>query len=262
MHYSNVHRRGAAPIELVMSIPVIILLCAVMWTLAFSGIDRCWVLTEARNGPWKSRDNPAANKGRATALTWKHSSPLQLAGMLQVQQGQLTGESHRTVNSPAMFGARRKTIAGSAFLAGTWDHRQAPFNGSKLPHFSVLRQMAAGEPGQVEQLEEIGKLLSFSASSNADVANAIQEGGNMQDGLQQLKVEKLKEKLKEYAEAIKKLSKDLLDLENKLKDVKNIKDPLKRLREVRKVRDDIRDTTKMLNAYQQGVRDAQAALHS
>jgi hypothetical protein len=116
-------------LELVLSLPILTLLAASIFTIGWVSLRRSGGATKARNDAWQKRLSPATTGKDA-------SQPLALTS--QSTSGAVLDEESDTFSIPSWLGGSATTKSSNTVLAGSWDYREIPdFNGSG-PHLGVL----------------------------------------------------------------------------------------------------------------------------
>ncbi len=143
-------RRGIATLELVMSLPILVFLIAMLFTLYFAMLKKSHLTMEMRHKAWLKRSNPDENKAAPWSTLSSHES-----GTEQVS-------ATRRVTSYTNWYPKvpRKITWGNVVLTGAWDERQVDYTGG-APHLEVLVDMmlaqggVKGSPSQVKALKGI-----------------------------------------------------------------------------------------------------------
>src|SRR5262245_32693431 len=102
-------RRGIASLEYVMSLPVLLILFAVIISTAYLGLGRVGVAVETRNEAWTRRDQ--ARSARPLFFT-QQEQPI-------VQDG-----NRRVRVTPFVQGPTVTATSHHAVLGATWDYRE------------------------------------------------------------------------------------------------------------------------------------------
>ena len=141
--YCHADRRGIAPLELVLSLPLMLaLLVALVW-LGFSVIHQAEVDIEARHVAWGKRFEPWAGR------SFDFSQVDSLA----------EGSATKRVSITPMFEQVAGPEARHVVEQGSWDHRSLRFD--KFPNLDLVAEMAiAAETGRwVEEVEELQQAI-------------------------------------------------------------------------------------------------------
>ncbi|MBY0525259.1 MAG: hypothetical protein K2R98_17765 [Gemmataceae bacterium] len=171
------HRRaGLATFELVMTMPLILLLFAVIFAIAQGGLARSRAVIQSRADAWKGRDKPAPTLPEYPP-SWSAS--------VATRYGHIDGSKtvpirYRSVKNILTSGhpLQNRTTAHHFVLGGTWDHRQVtdygppPSNQSQLKPSDLLAKAGTGLPDpsnlaslsklpiSPDQLAQLASLLS------------------------------------------------------------------------------------------------------
>lgn len=146
-------RRGIATLELVMSLPILIFLIAMLFTVYFATMKKSQLTMEVRNNAWRPRANPDAGKAAPFGLLKSHQSGTERAELTR----RVTSYTNLYPNVP------RKITWGNVVLTGAWDKKQVDFRGSS-PHMNVLLQMILAQGGvnaNPSQARALNGLLNF-----------------------------------------------------------------------------------------------------
>jgi hypothetical protein len=126
-------RRGIAPLELVISLPIVMLVTATVFALTWALMHKTDVAVQARHQAWLKR---------SAAHAVDSGSPDRALSL----QGPATGGQISTqVDSPpfslpSWLGGSATACSGNVLLSGSWDYRQVDFHGT-LPHLGLLATM-------------------------------------------------------------------------------------------------------------------------
>jgi len=123
-------RRAMAPLEFVLSLPFLLAVMALVFSLGWAALKKSSVAVDARRQAWNARSAPPS------------SSPL-IYYMYPYTLGQVYQECHGRVDLlPSSFGSVTAR-SGNAVLAGSWDHTEVSGFAGSGPHFGVMRQMGS-----------------------------------------------------------------------------------------------------------------------
>ena len=150
---TTAHRQGIATLELVMSLPILIFLIAMLFTVYFATMKKSQLTMEVRNNAWRPRANPDAGKAAPFGLLDSHQSGTERTELTR----RVTSYTNLYPNVP------RNITWGNVVLTGAWDKKQVDFSGSS-PHMSVLVQMIlvqGGVKANASQAKALNGLLSF-----------------------------------------------------------------------------------------------------
>ncbi len=146
-------RIGIASLELVMSLPILVFLIAMLFTLYFATIKKSQLTMEVRSSAWLKRSAPDPGKAAPWSVLTSHESGTERVELTR----RVTSYTNLYPNVP------RRITWGNVVLTGAWDERQVDYGGSS-PHLDVLVQMIFAQggvkanPGQANALKGI---LSF-----------------------------------------------------------------------------------------------------
>ena len=150
---SAAQRRGIATLELVMSLPILVFLIAMLFTVYFATIKKSQLTMEVRHNAWRPRANPDPGKSASFGLLQSHQSGTERAELTR----RVTSYTNLYPNVP------RNITWGNVVLTGSWDEKQVDFSGG-LPHMRVLVQMIlvqGGVKANASQVKALDGLISF-----------------------------------------------------------------------------------------------------
>lgn len=201
-------RRGMAPLEFVMALPVLLLLIVGITWLGFSVIGQTEVLIEARNKAWKRRFEDASKK----PLMFPSGVSVAKNPFYSVEADYVTETSTKKVDVSPMFSRLPGPRASHTILAGSWDYRAMPFD--KAPEWELLAKAAAnGTTGDLQtwltklkdplgQLKDLGgSILADNSRRTSEVESSDAGSGSGPNGG---KVDQAKEENEREREAEKK----------------------------------------------------------
>lgn len=141
--FGSVVRRGMAPLEFVMALPVLLLLMVSITWLGFSVIGQTEVLVEARNLAWKRRFENLSDK----PLIFPMKVSLPLIPAYSEDSDFATETVSKKVDVSPIFSMVPGPSASHTVMAGSWDWRALPL--SDPPNFDEMKTMAiTGKAGQ------------------------------------------------------------------------------------------------------------------
>lgn len=151
-------RSGLAPLEMVLSLPFLVGISAMIFSLGWTTLYRSVAVTQARQHVWELRADPTQSSPKLKGK--RHTSTTALsASNLNPLSGSLYGEVEHEIDLYVGFG--RATPKGrSCVVANTWDHKAlgGDFNGNG-PHYRVLGRMGlAAAAGAVAGLGNFGSM--------------------------------------------------------------------------------------------------------
>ena len=143
------NRRGVASFEMVMSFPILMFLCAMLYSVYMASMLKSQVTMQVRHEAWLPRTNLNAAAGRPFSIPQAHRS-----GESKIERTQNVAVYRNWYpNVP------RRVTWGNVVLTGSWDHRQVEFRDSTIstPHFDVLTRMVTAQGG-VQTNQNVGQL--------------------------------------------------------------------------------------------------------
>ncbi len=146
-------RRGIATLELVMSLPVLVFLIAMLFTLYFATLKKSHLTMEMRHKAWLKRSNPDATKAAPWSTLTSHESGTERVSATR----RVTSYTNWYPNVP------RDIKWGNVVLTGAWDERQVDYSGG-APHLDVLVEMIlaqGGVKGNTSQVKALKGIVSF-----------------------------------------------------------------------------------------------------
>ena len=163
------HRRqGMAPLELVFSLPIILAIGGIIFTLGLAGVNNLSAVSGVRHEVWKMRPN---------APEEFTSRPLAIAS--DADAGAIEGDKELSFGVYSWLGGSHTTQSRAAVLGGTWDHREIQEfqNAPGTPHIATILRAVGADQQFVDAANLIIGLLSFSPLNQGELDDA-QEGAN------------------------------------------------------------------------------------
>lgn len=152
------HRNGLAPLEMVLSLPILVGVSAMIFSLGWTTLYRSNAAAEARQKVWQLRADPTKAAPKLKSKRYTTTTALS-ASNLNPLSGALYGEVKHEIELYVGFG--RATPKGrSCVVTNTWDHKAlgGDFNGNG-PHYRVLGRMGlAAAAGAVAGLGNFGSM--------------------------------------------------------------------------------------------------------
>ena len=155
---TRTRRRGIAPLELVMSLPILLMLFATVIGIGWASLEKSGVAIGARNQAWQRRwssDRSQENQ----YLSEAGSCPL---SAISVPLSGEIGAAYRTksceFNLPSWLGSDTVARSGNSVLMGSWDYNEVAEFDHGAPHFDVLAKMAIDSWQGVEGIVRILQL--------------------------------------------------------------------------------------------------------
>lgn len=227
-------RRGAAPLEFVLSLPFLLLVMAMVPALAYSLMAKSQMAIEIRHDVWQQRlvygDEPRRYGG-------DNGKILQLAQATGGPSTVIIDETKsRTVDLLPLLRGPFRAVSGNAVLAGTWDWRQVPAFREDWPHVTLMGQLL--DPSQVADLSNFSNLLNFTTGPIQGLLSSIAQ--QVADALADAS---------DAIQSVKKALKALHDAEDFLEDLQDAAGPAGDVFDapLKEVRDKIKQLEDLLN---------------
>jgi hypothetical protein len=154
-------RSGVATLEFVLGIPFLMLVMAIVFTVAYSGVNQTKTVFQARHQVWKMRESGNSHN-LADYKRVSDTKPMYLLAPLGQNNmpGEVSGAGQATWSTYSwLLGGSVSTKSKTVIITGTWDHKEITNFNSNGPHFSVL-----GRIGNIQNLgilETLDTLISF-----------------------------------------------------------------------------------------------------
>ncbi len=156
---SSFARRGMAPLELVMSLPFLLAISAIIFSIGVASLGKSTAAIDARHYVWKRRSNPPQNLPQLKNPTYNKTYALSVLSEFQHLPGEVYGEYENKMKVAPWLAPVARAVSGASVLASSWDHEEVKF--SKYPDAPVLAQMASLKEAELQAVDAMNKLLSF-----------------------------------------------------------------------------------------------------
>jgi hypothetical protein len=163
-------RRGIAPIEFAMSLPILLLLIVGIVWLGFIIVGQSQVIVQARTNAWSHRfENRSDAPLEFPTSIGSGANPL-----YDAEKDHATERVTKEVHVSRVYDHFATPKSSHTVLAGSWDHRALPFDG--FPEFELMvKTMGRGGIGNVQQiLNDIFNLSSKLKNSFDSIESTIE----------------------------------------------------------------------------------------
>jgi hypothetical protein len=152
----SISRRGIAPIEFAMSLPILLLLIVGIVWLGYIVVGQSQVIVQARTNAWAHRFENRSN----APLEFPTAIGSAANPLYDAEKDHATERATKEVHVSKVYDHFATPKSSHTVLAGSWDHRALPFNG--FPEFELMAEtMARGGMGNAQQvLNEIFNVSS------------------------------------------------------------------------------------------------------
>lgn len=153
-------RAGVATLEFVLGLPFLMLVMAIIFAVAYTGVNKTKVVFQVRHQVWTMReDNHSHTLQNYKRI--KDTKPMQLtAGTSEKDMpGEISGTGATTWKTYSWLGGNKTATSNTVIITGTWDHKEITNFDSAGPHFSVLQRIG-GMQG-LGPLTVLEKIISF-----------------------------------------------------------------------------------------------------
>lgn len=150
-------RKGIAPLEFVLSLPILVAVTGVIFWIGLAGLGKSHVAHDARYKVWS-----AVNKdNRPEDVTWTESSQPQRFAMTPLS-GHVVGENSIGISTPypSRFGPPRAAASGGALLFDTWSVEFAA-GAFQPPHLDILAQTGNVLQSDLSNLQQFAQALAM-----------------------------------------------------------------------------------------------------
>jgi hypothetical protein len=147
-------RKGVATLEFVLGIPFLMLVMAIVFSVAYAGVNKTKVVFQARHQVWKMReDNQSHNLVNYKRV--KDTKPMYLLASVSENNmpGEISGAGSASWSTYSWLGGTASTKSRTVIITGTWDYKEITNFNSSGPHFSVLERI-----GGIQGLGILGAL--------------------------------------------------------------------------------------------------------
>lgn len=150
-------RDGAASLELVLALPVLLAMLVAMVWLGFAVIGQAEVTAQARQDAWTQRLEPWTN----TAFTFSDDQ-------------QVTGEATTTVNVSPLLDDLADPESEHTLEQANWDHRSVDYQ--SMPNWELYADVAvaAKREGILSMYEDARALFNSASGDGSSALNAIE----------------------------------------------------------------------------------------
>lgn len=153
------NRRGLASLEFILSLPILMLLGACLFSIAISGVNRISTISEARNSVWSLRSNQSPET---------KSKPLFIGSAPTA--GVIRRESINQFQIYSWLGGTRTTQSTAAVLGGVWDHKEiTDFSQSPSgPHVATVLRAAGASNDLVSAVQTVTSIFNLNDLPNQE----------------------------------------------------------------------------------------------
>jgi hypothetical protein len=153
-------RAGLATVEFVMGLPFLMLVMAIIYAVAYAGVNKTKAVFQVRHQVWKMREDHQKHKLQDYKRV-KDTKPMQLtAGTSENNMpGEISGSGISNWKTYSWLGGNKTTKSKTVIITGTWDHKEITNFNNDGPHFSVLQRIG-GMQG-LGPLTVLEKIISF-----------------------------------------------------------------------------------------------------
>jgi hypothetical protein len=145
-------RRGLAPIELVIALPMLLLMAAFIYKLADAGLIKASVNIKARRAAWAQRSPNAQAENNPLPGPPASMAALRTAG--SNSRGLSRTNTSRELNWAPLLAQKSTIQAAHAVLGDPWDHHTVGFESRGRFEFDTrLSRVAAGLPTSLDALK-------------------------------------------------------------------------------------------------------------
>lgn len=141
---SSNRRKGIASLEFVLGLPFLVLVAAIIFTVAFAAVNKISVVSEARQATWKMRKEEGGSSDLEDSTRNTETKPMVISSGFGGGGGELPGEVSGTASTKfktyQWLGGEHETKSGTTLIFGTWDHQELKefTDNPDGPHFDVL----------------------------------------------------------------------------------------------------------------------------
>jgi hypothetical protein len=147
---------GMAPLELVMSIPIVLAIMAMLFSVGYTLLGRSTAAIEARHLVWQRRADPQKIIPKLQEAKFTATNALNMFDAAKEMRGEVSGQCERTVRIFPRLGPKVKTFSKASVLTRSWDYQEVQFK--KTPDVTILGKMGGVDTGSFERLSS---LLNF-----------------------------------------------------------------------------------------------------
>jgi hypothetical protein len=154
---SKTKRAGVASLEFVMGLPFLMLVMAIIFSVAYAGVNRTKVVFQARHQVWKMREDGHSHTLQKY-IRIKDTKPMNpVAGMSEKDMpGEISGAGNSKWKTYSwLMGGNLSTQSATIIITGTWDHKEITNFNSSGPHFGVLDRIGGINTGPLAVLDRI-----------------------------------------------------------------------------------------------------------
>lgn len=153
---SQSNRAGMASLEFVMGLPFLMLVMAIIYAVAYAGVNKTKVVFQARHQVWKMRESSNSH----TLQNYKRvtdTKPMKLLAGTQENDmpGEVSGAGSSNWTTYSWLGGSKSTRSSTVIITGTWDHKEITNFNSDGPHFGVLDRIGGMNTGPLTVLDRI-----------------------------------------------------------------------------------------------------------
>lgn len=141
------HPAGIASVEFVLSLPILFVLMAMIYTMGRRSLDQAGVAMAVRDRAWQQRS--AVESSPLASSPFHFDQPL---------SGSATARKRRRLRLFPWLGGRRLSEDRTVVIAGSWDDEQVPQLRGGRPHVAALDPLTSGGG---RALEAMARLLDF-----------------------------------------------------------------------------------------------------
>ncbi|MDC0936627.1 pilus assembly protein [Pirellulales bacterium] len=144
----SVRRNGIAPIEFILSLPILMILFAMIYTIGMRAIEQSQVTKAVRDLAWRQRTEIEGSETDSEPFAFENGL-----------SGSMEAEEEKELRVFRRLGGERISRDRTVLIAGTWDYVQVPdlFDGSG-PHVEAIEELGV-EGG--DALKKVAEILDY-----------------------------------------------------------------------------------------------------
>ncbi len=139
-------RQGIASLEFVLGLPFLVLIAAIIFTVAFAAVNKISVISKARHATWKMRKDESGSSDLEDSRRNTETRPMEIetefggGGAGGELPGEVSGIASTKFKTYNWLGGEHETKSGTTLIYGTWDHKEITefTDNPDGPHFDVL----------------------------------------------------------------------------------------------------------------------------
>lgn len=154
------NRKGIASLEFVLGLPFLVLIAAIIFTVAFAAVNKISVVSESRHAIWKMRKEESGSSDLEESRRNTETKPMVISsefggGGGGELPGEVSGIASTKFKTYQWLGGEHETKSGTTLIFGTWDHKEIKefTDNPDGPHLDVL--------GRVRELKLAQSLINM-----------------------------------------------------------------------------------------------------